>query len=323
MMPNGEILVWSEKVQLACELLGKARQVAQSLGWSVAVMQSGPGSDVDWGQAGADVIYESAASLNNHPDACAEALTALIRQSQPAVVLVGATKLGLEVAPRVAERTQSGYAAWMVDFEVDGPSGGVAARCMMYSGTGMATYRFKAQTAILSTATGIFEPQPTPGKTARQVTLPALTGASQLTILENHPKPASGTRLEDANLVIDVGQGVKQREDLEMIQSLAGLLDGQIGCSRPVASDRDWFPEWLGLSGQKVSPELCITLGVSGAIQHIVGIRDSRLILAVNSDEGAPIFGQSDYGVVADLYAFIPVLMERIKARCVHPAWKS
>ena len=103
---------------------------------------------------------------------------------------------------------------------------------------------------------------------------------------------------------------------------MADLLDGQLACSRPIASDRDWFPEWLGLSGAKIKPELCLTVGVSGAIQHIVGIRDSRIIAAVNNDEGAAIFAQADYGVVADLYEFVPALIERIKARGIRPAWQ-
>ena len=136
----------------------------------------------------------------------------------------------------------------------------------------------------------------------------------------DQPK-AKGARLEEAKLVVDVGQGVKQRDDLGMIRALANTLDGQLACSRPVASDRDWFPEWLGLSGAKIKPELCLTLGISGAIQHIVGIRDSRVIAAVNNDENAAIFTQADYGVVADLYEFLPALMERLKARGIRPAW--
>ena len=91
--------------------------------------------------------------------------------------------------------------------------------------------------------------------------------------------------------------------------------------SRPVSSDRDWLPEWLGLSGAKIKPELCLTLGISGAIQHIVGIRDSRVIAAVNNDEDAAIFTQADIGIVADLYEFLPALMERFKARGIRPAW--
>ena len=88
-----------------------------------------------------------------------------------------------------------------------------------------------------------------------------------------------------------------------------------------MSSDRDWFPEWLGLSGAKVKPELCLTIGVSGAVQHVVGIRDSRVIAAVNNDENAAIFAQADIGVVADLNEFLPVLMERLKSKGARPAW--
>lgn len=171
----------------------------------------------------------------------------------------------------------------------------------------------------MSAAPGVFEPVERPGKTAQVIPVPLPAAAPRLAILESRPKALSGARLEDASVVVDVGQGVKKPEDLEMIRALADLLEGQIGCSRPVASDRDWFPEWLGLSGKKISPELCLTVGISGSIQHLVGIRDSRLITAVNNDEGAPIFAQADYGVLADLYAFLPVLMERIKARGIQP----
>jgi electron transfer flavoprotein alpha subunit len=118
-----------------------------------------------------------------------------------------------------------------------------------------------------------------------------------------------------------VGRGVKKIEDLEMLNVLANLLGGQLSCSRPVSSDRDWFPEWLGLSGAKVKPELCLTIGVSGAIQHVVGIRDSRVIACVNNDENAAIFAQADLGVVADLDEFLPVLVQRLQERDAHPVW--
>ena len=113
------------------------------------------------------------------------------------------------------------------------------------------------------------------------------------------------------------GQGVRARDDLALAEELAHLLNGQVACSRPVSSERDWFPEWLGLSGLKLSPDLCITLGISGSIQHMIGIRDSKVIVAVNTDENAGIFAQADYGVHADLYQFVPALIEAIKTRSI------
>ena len=318
-MSSKTILVFSEKPQLLSELIGEARCKADPRGWRVAAVALGKEVSA-LTNLGADVLYQIDADVHN-PEIVTAALAAAATQTQPVVFLIGATKLGLEVAPRVAERVDTGYAAWATDFEVNTES--TTAQCMLYTGTGIATYNFKPGAIILTVAQGIFESNPAQGKPAEIVILDAPAVASKLTILEYKPKQANGARLEEARLVVDVGQGVKQREDLQMVQTLAGLLDGQLACSRPVASDRDWFPEWLGLSGAKIKPELCLTVGVSGAIQHIVGIRDSRLIAAVNMDEGAAIFAQADYGVVADLYEFLPALTERIKARGIHPTWLS
>lgn len=318
-MSSNSMLVYSEKPGLLRELLAEARRQSATADSRVAALFLGKDvsalADLD-----ADVLYQVDVDERN-PELVTSALTTAVARVDPSVFLVGATKLGMEVAPRVAERLGAGYAAWVIGFEYNAAAQSTTAQCMLYTGTGIATYRFKSGLAILSVASGVFEAGPAAGKAAEQIVLEAAATAPALTIQEYKPKPASGARLEEARLVVDVGQGVKQRDDLQMIQALADFLDGQMACSRPIASDRDWFPEWLGLSGAKIKPELCLTVGVSGAIQHIVGIRDSRLIAAVNNDEGAAIFAQADYGVVADLYEFLPALMDRMKARGIRPAW--
>jgi electron transfer flavoprotein alpha subunit len=314
-----DILIWSEKASLARELASQARTVADKVGGSVVAVQYGLAEAINWNECGVDVAYTIEAASD--PETCAAVLSGAVQQTNANLVLIGATKLGMEVAPRVAERMSAGYAAWTLGFEIDG-SNCVTARCMLYTGTGLAMYQFKPGPVVLTAASGVFEAKDTTGRQARVETLNVSIGAARITVVGDQPK-AKGARLEEAKLVVDVGQGVKQREDLEMIRALANVLDGQLACSRPVASDRDWFPEWLGLSGAKIKPELCLTVGVSGAIQHIVGIRDSRVIAAVNNDENAAIFTQADYGVVADLYEFLPALMERLKARGIRPAWNG
>jgi electron transfer flavoprotein alpha subunit len=174
---------------------------------------------------------------------------------------------------------------------------------------------------VLSVAPGVFEVDDQPGRTARVEPVVLKEQSSPLSVIGERAKSNSGTRLQGARAIIDVGRGVKDHEDLDMVRTLASLLDGQVSCSRPVSSDRDWFADWLGLSGVKVKPDLCLTLGVSGAIQHVVGIRDSRVIASVNNDENAAIFTQADVGVVADLNEFVPVLIERLRSRGVTPAW--
>jgi electron transfer flavoprotein alpha subunit len=311
-----DILIWSEKASLARELASQARTVADKVGGNVCAVQYGLSESIDWSECGVDVVYTCDAVID--PETCVAVVSGAVKQVNAGLVLLGATKLGMEVAPRVAERMSAGYAAWTIGFEIDAANS-VTARCMLYTGTGLATYQFKPGPVVLTAASAVFEAKETT-KLARVEALNVTLGATRITVIGDQPK-AKGARLEEAKLVVDVGQGVKQRGDLDMIRALANALDGQLACSRPVASDRDWFPEWLGLSGAKIKPELCLTLGISGAIQHIVGIRDSRVIAAVNNDENAAIFTQADYGVVADLYEFLPALMERLKARGIRPAW--
>jgi electron transfer flavoprotein alpha subunit len=98
-----------------------------------------------------------------------------------------------------------------------------------------------------------------------------------------------------------------------LLDELAMVLRGQVGCSRPLAEDRKWFGEWVGLSGHKVKPKLYIACGISGVIQHMAGIRDAKVVVAINKDEQAPIFEVADYGVVGNLYEILPALKEALK----------
>ncbi|MCC6061369.1 MAG: electron transfer flavoprotein subunit alpha/FixB family protein [Desulfurococcales archaeon] len=134
-------------------------------------------------------------------------------------------------------------------------------------------------------------------------------------IIEKREKARGAVRLEEADIIISVGRGFRSKDDLKLAFELADLLRGQVGCSRPIAADLKWLPEehWIGLSGKKVRPKLYIALGISGQPQHIAGILESRVIVAVNKDPNAPIFKNADYGIVGDLYEFIPKFSEKIK----------
>ena len=188
---------------------------------------------------------------------------------------------------------------------------------MIFSGQGIATYKIKTQPALATVSAGVFEAVEGPERDVTILPIDVEIAPPMMTVIKNMEKMAAGRRLEDAPVIVDIGMGVKERSDLPMMEELASLLQGQLACSRPVSSDRDWFPEWLGLSGARVSPELCITVGISGSIQHMIGIRDSKVIVAVNNDENSAILTQSDYGVNIDLYEFIPALLQAIKARLV------
>lgn len=318
---SSTILVSSDQPALVKELIGKARQLADPIGWGVAVVPLT--EDPSLNEAGADMVYTTAGGmpLDGNPESNTAVIAEIIRQTRPALVLMGATKQGMEVAPRVAERTHSGYGAWAVQVDLD-TNGQTKAQCILYTGQGLANYQFMTDTTILTVAAGVFKDYTPISRPSTQLVIHVPLNAPRVQILDNRPKGGGSSRIEEAKAVVDVGQGVKAREDLALLESISEWFGGQLGCSRPVASDRDWFPEWLGLSGKKISAELCLTIGISGAVQHIIGIRDTRVIVAINNDENAGVFSQVDYGVVADLYAFLPILLERLNARNVTPIWK-
>ncbi len=130
-------------------------------------------------------------------------------------------------------------------------------------------------------------------------------------------KELSGVNLEESEIVVGVGRGFRSKDDLKLAFELANALGGQVGGSRPIAADLKWLPEdaWIGISGKRISPKLYIAIGISGAPQHMSGVMGSKIIVAINKDKTAPIFKQADYGVVADLYKFLPVLISKIRER--------
>jgi electron transfer flavoprotein alpha subunit len=307
----GEILVFSDDPGLLGQLVAGARHLASAVGWSVVAYRPDP--PMKGGGTAADDV--------DNAWACVQGLSEAAAEEKARLLLVGATRLGMEVAPRVAERWGAGYAAWALAVEIDPSTGGTTASCMLYAGAGVAEYRFQHDHAVLTIGDGVFEAEHDPvDVTPRQLGSPA---ASSITVLRHEAKPAHAEDLEHSSLVVDCGKGLATLDDLEQARSLADLLGGHVACSRPLASDRDWFSDWLGLSGMRIKPEFCLTLGISGSVQHLIGIRDARLIAAVNRDEDAPIFSQADLGVVADLREFLPVLIQRVKERGIRPAWRA
>ncbi len=130
-------------------------------------------------------------------------------------------------------------------------------------------------------------------------------------------KAREAVNIEEAEIVVGVGRGFKKKEDLKLAEELAELLGGVVGCTRPIAADYGWLSEdrWIGISGKKIKPKLYLAIGISGAPQHMSAVMDSKVIVAINKDKAAPIFQYADYGVVADLYKFVPILIKKIRER--------
>lgn len=168
--------------------------------------------------------------------------------------------------------------------------------------------------AIVTVQKGKFKPPE--GPSVQEVVEVKLGEATRrYEVVERRAKPKLGIPLDKAEVVIAVGRGFRRKEDLKLAYELAETLGGVVGCTRPLAADLKWMPEesWIGISGVRISPKLLLVIGASGQQQFSAGIMDSKVIVAINNDPQAPIFENSDYGVVRDLYEFLPALVERLR----------
>jgi len=139
----------------------------------------------------------------------------------------------------------------------------------------------------------------------------------RIIVLETAPAARTEVDLDAAPVVVGVGLGFNSGEDLKLAKELADALQGAIACTRPVAEDKGWLPveNYIGISGVKIKADLYIAVGISGQVQHLVGIREAKRIVAINKSKDAPIFKAADYGIVGDLYEVLPLLTEAIKKR--------
>jgi electron transfer flavoprotein alpha subunit len=280
------VVVWAEDAKLLGELAAKG----QALGGTV--QQFDPSGLPD---------QDSATVALGLADAAKKAGASL--------VLVGASKKGKDVGPRAAAHLDWPFASELQAIS-GGPEGWTVER-MVLSGNSKATYTTGPQ-AVCTVMGKTFEGSAQPaGKVA------GAAEASKVKVVGKKEGKQSDFDLGTAAVVVGVGRGFKQKDDLRLAEELARCFPGgAVGCSRPIAADLKWLGEehWIGLSGHAIKPKAYIACGVSGQIQHIAGIRGSKLIVAINTNKDAPIFGVADYGVVGDLYQVLPKMVQLLKA---------
>lgn len=314
---NKGVWVFSELPQLALELLGKGRALADQLGTYLAAVSTGDDAQ-RLIQHGADKVFSASdpALKMFQVDTYTDALEALVTEHKPDILLIGATRSGLEFAPRLAERLKTGCVTEATKLEPDAEKNYILTDRITWGGNLVETQVSKSKPQIATVPKGLFSQLPADASRKGEVIKvePKIKPPSTR-LVETKPKPAKGVKLSDAPVIVAFGRGVRKKEDITVIEQFAQAVGGVVGCSRPIAEDLRWLPEeqYIGLSGQKVNPKLYFALGISGQIQHLTGIRNSRIIVAVNNDPKAPIFEFSDYGIVADLYQAIPAFTNAVK----------
>ena len=313
-----EILVLAEHVdddvkKVTLELITLARRFGEP-----SVVWTGPGGEK--GQArcaeyGAARMYVAAdAAFDDYVIApAAELLAQLVKEKDPALVLLAGTAQGKEVAGRLAVKIDSGVLTDAVDLQ-PGDDGPVAEQSI-FGGATVVHARVKRGTPIVAMRPNAVAPEPAPG--AAELAQVSLAGEATGARVTNRVVAERGERpdLTEASIVVSGGRGTGGAEGFEIIEKLADSLGAAVGASRAV-TDAGWYPHQfqVGQTGKTVSPQLYMAIGISGAIQHRAGMQTSKTIIAVNKDPEAPIFELADFGVVGDLFAVLPAATTEISA---------
>ena len=296
------------------EVLTVARGLADGFGGEVhALLVGAPGIETDGlGGFGADRVFVVAddALANYQADQYAAVAAGQAGAADCAAVIVGATAMGKDLAPRIAAKLACPLATDVTSATYDG---GIVAVRPVYGGKAVYTLKITSTPCVVSIRPNAIAPKQS-DKAGVVEAAGADVGAPRAQTVEIKAPESEALDVAEASVVVGGGRGLKEAEHFKLLEDLAGALGGAVGASRAVV-DAGWRPhaEQVGQTGKVVSPNLYFAVGISGAIQHLAGIRTAKTIVAINKDPDAPIFKVADYGIVGDLFEVMPKLTEEIK----------
>jgi len=248
------------------------------------------------------------------PDAYASALEQVVRASDPQYVVMSHTYLVRDFAPKVAARFQKGLIGDCIRMKVEGGKAGFTRRIFLGK-LDADVISDGAAPVFVSFQSGAFRPeQAVKGSGAGTESMSVEIGEIRMKPEAPFQEVKQAVDLSKARIIVAVGRGIKSKDNIALAEKLAEVLGADLAASRPIC-DAEWLPidRQIGSSGQTVAPKLYLAVGISGAIQHLVGMKNSQTIVAINKDPEAPIFDIADYGIVGDLFEVLPVLTEEIR----------
>lgn len=307
------------------QLMGIGKRLAEEGGQDLCLVFLGSepitGAEAGYGY-GADKVYMGADPLleNYMTDACLQALEQIVGELKPAILLFGQNDLGLDLAPRLAFRLKTGVTLDCVDLNLDSEKGTLAQVKPVFGGKAHSCfYNTESRPQIASVRDGAFDSAAYDDSLKNEVitidlSLDPSGVRTRFVKKEKDESMELALKLASADVVVCGGRGLKKKEGVTLIQETADLLGGAIAGTRP-AVDNGWVPSSLqiGLTGKKVNPQVYLAVGISGALQHMAGCSKSKLIVAINSDESAPIFKLSHIGVIGDYKTVLQGFNEEVK----------
>jgi electron transfer flavoprotein alpha subunit len=320
------VMVFAEQregkiASVAFELLGVGRRLADERNSELsAVLLGASGSEahelIKWG---ADKVYFSNGAIfhkfNDEP--YSQILSELINEYRPEIVLTGATPIGRSFFPRVAARLRTGLTADCTSLEIDKETGNLLQVRPAFGGNIMATILCPNNRPQMATVRprvmkrGNYDES----RQGEIINIKADAISSRTKVIETIKEAAeTNVNLQESDIIIAGGRGLGNQKGFELIYELAELLGGAVGASR-AAIDEGWIPysHQIGQTGKTVCPKIYIACGISGAVQHLVGMQSSDIIIAINKNPDAPIFNVATYGIVGDVYEVVPLLIKKIK----------
>ena len=314
--PDGQL------ASTAQELLAAGRTLADTLSQelSIGIIGADVGDAARQGIAhGADKAYAvtNPALADYHPDLYLAAMQALAVDANPGIILIARNNEGRELAPRLAFRIGVGLAQDCLEVSADASTGRLLANRPVYGGSAIAVVSCTQTPQIAAIRPKTYEPlDPDGSRSGETISFPVEIDAStaRTRVVDVVKEAAEGIKLEDARIVVSGGRGLGGPEPFSQLEELANLLGGAVGASR-AAVDSGWVPAnyQVGLTGKTITPDLYITVAISGASQHMAGCSGSKAIVAINRDADANIFKEARYGVVGNWEAIIPALTETVR----------
>ncbi len=321
------ILVFAERrdgeiKRPSLEAISTARGLADKLGGRVDVLAIGPGAAscaAEVGQLGADRLLAVEADHGElyAPELYSACLAEVAEEGKAAVVLLAATAMGKDLAPRATARLRTACASDLTEIEL-GDDGTLRGRRPIYSGKATAIVALPgAQPAVATLRPNAFPVRPAePARDPEVVALDPPVSAESLRVRAVRLERPERQELDvaEASIVVSGGRGLKEAENFSIVRELASALGGAVGASRAVV-DAGWIPHvhQVGQTGKVVSPDLYVACGISGAVQHVAGMSSSKVIVAINKDPEAPIFKVAHFGIVGDVFEIVPALTEAVK----------
>lgn len=298
--------------------LGELCSGGHQLGGQVSVVLFGDHSQAKEAiESGADKVY-----LLEHPEkavmmeAYSQSIADMLRAKKADLVMVYSSIRGKLMAGRIA--SQLGTSAFSNVLKLTAEDGSIVLNRMVYGGAAIRTEKALSDTVVITVGTGVFNAIPKDANRQGEVIEVNLDDDhAGIRVLEVRPKQGELVNLSAAKRVVGVGRGFSSKEDLKMAEELAGFVGAEMACSRPIAEGEKWMSKerYVGVSGVVVKPDLYIAIGISGQIQHMVGVNQAKILVAINKDKNAPIFKHADIGLVGDLYKVLPPIVKKMKAK--------